>query len=312
VTDPMRPSLVVLADFMNWLFRERKIQASSISNYRSAIAFFWKRNRDFDVPSDEPLLCDLMRSFRRQRPVAPRSIVTWDLTLVLRYFQTGVFTSWNTPSNKELTLKTVFLTALATGKRRSELHAFTRTGASSVHGSPKGMELRPDPTFISKTHIKTGGLGAMRSVFIPSMDDAVDVEESEKLLCPVRTLKFYMARSDMYRSPHQRKLFISWLVGKTQDITARTISAYIKLAITEAYKAASPELLADLKIKPHSVRHVATSLQALKLFSLADLLRAGSWTSPNVFISHYVQDFTVDSLTQLSHVGGFIAAGAQY
>ena len=53
-----------------------------------------------------------------------------------------------------------------------------------------------------------------------------------------------------------------------------------------AYQETAPELLRDLMINPQSVRHVSTSLFALKKMSLGDVLRIGSWVSPNVFISH--------------------------
>ena len=58
--------------------------------------------------------------------------------------------------------------------------------------------------------------------------------------------------------------------------------------------ASAPGKAIPSQIKAHSVRHVATSLQTLKCFSLDDLLRAGAWTTPNVFISFYLQEFTVD------------------
>ena len=78
-----------------------------------------------------------------------------------------------------------------------------------------------------------------------------------------------------------------------------------------AYASSSSTRTTPSAIKAHSVRHVATSLQALKCFSMTDLLKDGAWTTPNVFISFYLQDFSVDSVTNLSHLGGFVAAGAR-
>ena len=75
---------------------------------------------------------------------------------------------------------------------------------------------------------------------------------------------------------------------------------------------ASTNATAPSQIKAHSVRHVATSLRALKAVSLSDILRARAWSTPNVFISFYVQDFSVDSLTELSHLGGFVTAGSKF
>ena len=62
-------------------------------------------------------------------------------------------------------------------------------------------------------------------------------------------------------------------------------------------------------IKPHSVRHVATSLSALRNFSLENVLKTGAYASPNVFIKHSVHSFSTDTMSKLSRLGGFVAAG---
>ena len=49
---------------------------------------------------------------------------------------------------KELTFKTIFLTALATGKRRSELHALIRRGLS-WSDDKANITLRVAPEFVS-------------------------------------------------------------------------------------------------------------------------------------------------------------------
>ena len=77
--DPLHPSLAILADFMEWLFRVTGIQASSIANYRSAIAFFWKRFCIHELPPDDPVFKDPMRGFRRERSRPVRATVAWDL-----------------------------------------------------------------------------------------------------------------------------------------------------------------------------------------------------------------------------------------
>ena len=73
--DPTHPSVALMSEFMEWLFRVLGIQASSINNYRSAIAFFWKRVCDYTLPTDAPVFKDLMRSFKRERPKPSRTVV---------------------------------------------------------------------------------------------------------------------------------------------------------------------------------------------------------------------------------------------
>ena len=169
--DPTSPSLTVLADFLTWLFQERKHSYGSINNYRSAIAFHWKRLEGFEVPADDSVLRDLMTGFKRERPLATKKVVQWDLKLVLEFFKSKSFQVWDKVSDKHLTLKTVFLLALASGKRRGEIHALARDGVAHSFGQEKGMLLRPIPGFISKTQLKTGDVGALKKIFIPSLPE---------------------------------------------------------------------------------------------------------------------------------------------
>ena len=208
-----------------------------------------------------------MRGFRRERPKPVKSTVNWDLKLVLEFFRSKQFASWDSISDRELTLKTVFLLSLATGKNRSELHAFTYEGTKLVHGDNPGVILHPEGAFVSKTHLRTGGLGALRPVFVPSLTVEEDSPESS-LLCPVVALRHYLSRSRAYRSPTQKNLFISWVPGHLSDIRPQTLSNYIKQAVLLAYKEADSSLIESLKIKPHSVRHVSTSLIALSISRL--------------------------------------------
>lgn len=92
------------------------------------------------------------------------------------------------------------------------------------------------------------------------------------------------------------------------DISTQTVSAYLRDAIALAYSEAKDDQL-KVEFKAHSVRHVATTLSALRYFSMDDVLKAGAWTTPDVFLSFYVQDALVDSMTNLMKLGGFVAAG---
>ena len=75
---------------------------------------------------------DLFNSFVRDRPVVAKKVVDWDIKLVLEFVMSGKFASWSDVSPRDATLKTVFLVALASRKRRSEIHALTRDGIRDV------------------------------------------------------------------------------------------------------------------------------------------------------------------------------------
>ena len=233
--NPLDASLPPLTSFMDYLFRVTNVSVRTIVNYKSAIAFYWKSEVGYDAPENATVVSDLIRSFKRDRPFSTKHVVEWDVHLVLNFFRSGRFKKWDILSDRDLTLKTVFLLALATGKRRSELHALAKD-VRWLNGAVRAVEISPVPEFLSKTHVKTNGIGALRPLTISSLDEAVESEDNEeRLFCAVRTLEVYLSRSDQYRSPEQKRLFISYRRGTVKDISRQTVSCYIKEAVVLAY-----------------------------------------------------------------------------
>ena len=237
--DPMNASLPLLTEFMDYLFRVRQVGVRTIANYKSAIAFHFQSaiaQCGYELPEGDTIIRDLLKGFKRERPIPHKHVVDWDIRLVLSFFQSGRFRDWSRLSDKELTLKTLFLVALATGKRRSELHALSAE-VKWIKGGLRTAELMPVADFVSKTHMATAGLGALKPIVLGSLDDMAGPEgKEEKLLCPVRTLAYYLERSKEYRSECQKRLFISYRRGMSKDISKQTISAYLKEAILMAYE----------------------------------------------------------------------------
>jgi len=77
---------------------------------------------------------------------------------------------------KLLTVKTLFLLALASGKRGGELSALTREGFS-WNNSRTALTLRFDPTFVYKTQGKMGN--TINPIVIESIGDVVGNEPEE-------------------------------------------------------------------------------------------------------------------------------------
>ena len=116
------PPVKSVADFLMYLFEDRKLQPSTIDGYRSAIAD--KRgNSSLNISKDENLT-RLLDSFHRDRPKGRRGIPSWNLSLVLHQLTKAPFEPIKEASLKHLTFKTVFLLALGSSKRRSEIHAW--------------------------------------------------------------------------------------------------------------------------------------------------------------------------------------------
>ena len=113
---------IEIVDFLLHLF-QKNLQPSTIDGYRSAIADKLG-NSSLNVSKDENLT-RLLDSFHRDRPKGRRGIPLWILSLVLHQLTKPPFEPLRKASLKHLTFKTVFLLALGSGKRRSEIHAWS-------------------------------------------------------------------------------------------------------------------------------------------------------------------------------------------
>ena len=98
-----------VADFLMYLFQDRKLQPSTIDGYRSAIADKLG-NSPFSISKDENLT-RLLDSFHRDRPKGRMGIPSWNLSLVLHKLTKAPFEPIKEVSLKHLTFKTVFLLA---------------------------------------------------------------------------------------------------------------------------------------------------------------------------------------------------------
>ena len=117
------PPVKSVADFLMYLFEDKKLQPSTIDGYRSAIA---DKLGDTSVSiSKDDNLTRLLESFHRDRPKGWRGIPSWNLSLVLHQLTKAPFEPLREASLKHLTFKTVFLLALGSVK----------DGVRSMHGS---------------------------------------------------------------------------------------------------------------------------------------------------------------------------------
>ena len=110
-----------VAEFLLFLFKEKNLQPSTIDGYRTAIAD--KIGCDKVNFGKDKNLTRLLDSFHRDKPKGLRGVPSWNLSLVLHQLTQPPFEPLRKASLKHLTFKTVFLLALGSGKRRSEIHA---------------------------------------------------------------------------------------------------------------------------------------------------------------------------------------------
>ena len=194
------PSVNQIADFLLHLFKERNLQPSTIEGYRTAIADMVGNDRINISTNDN--LTRLLDSFHRDRPKGRRGVPSWNLSLVLHQLTKAPFEPLRKASLKHLTFKTVFLLALGSGKRRSEIHAWLYKNIRHQENWSQ-VSLYPSPSFLSKNQLARDGPASVAPVVIPALAPTLDRSLSEhRSLCPVRALRYYLDKTKDHWKAH--------------------------------------------------------------------------------------------------------------
>ena len=80
------------------------------------------------------------------------------------------------------------------------------------------------------------------------------------------------------------------------------------MLIREAHASLKPELVPILKVKPHELRAVATSVAFKQNLSLDSVMETAQWRCNSVFASHYLKDVSYN-FGNCRTLGPFVAAG---
>ena len=298
------PSVNQIADFLLHLFKERNLQPSTIEGYRTAIADM-VGNDKLNISTDENLT-RLLDSFHRDRPKGRRGVPSWNLSLLLHQLTKAPFEPLRKASLKHLTFKTVFLLALGSGKRRSEIHAWLYKNIRHQENWSQ-VSLYPSPSFLSKNQLARDGPASVTPVVIPALAPTLDKSLSEdRSLCPVRALRYYLDKTKDLRQGKDL-VFVSFRKGFHKDIVPATISSWIKQTVMVCYQL-SDQTAQDL----HQVRaHDVLAFAAFQAFqggiSLDQILPACHWKAHNTFTQFYLKDLAwADS--ELYHLGPVVAA----
>ena len=300
-------SVAQVSDFFYYLFETRKLQAVTIQSYRTVLASYIP---DSVAPiKDSPEISKLLQSFFRDRPRSARSVAPWDLRIVLDSLTQAPFEPLETVDIKFLTMKTVFLISLASGRRCSDLRAmsFSRLKWRRSDGAAI-LNLLLD--YLPKNLRSTDDPSTMAPIVIPSLAEYAGPDLPEEILnCPVRALKIYLNRTKDLRG-HKQLLFVA-TVNLEREISVSTISGWISSCISLSYKEyrnRNPTSTMALgKHRAHDVRGLAASWAVRGQASWDQIRSACFWKTQTTFTSFYLKDLWVDSNDQFS-LPPFVAA----
>ncbi|KAI2663988.1 dTTP/UTP pyrophosphatase [Labeo rohita] len=228
------------------------------------------------------LVCSFLKGARRLKPVRNPHFPVWDLPTVLSFLCSSQFEPLQSNDIKWISLKTVFLLAVASAKRVGELHALS-VSELCLRWLPdnSGVVLRPNPSFLPKVLLPQF---INQNIELASFQTSSGSDSGTHLLCPVRALKCYVDTTAQFRRSDQ--LFVCYGgVKKGSPVSKQRLSNWIVETIILAYKAAGKPLPSGLTC--HSTRAISSSWAVFRGVSLADICTAATWVSPCTFARFY-------------------------
>ena len=299
--NPISAPITVIADFLIFLFSEKKCQISTIKGYRSMISNTLKFKTGNRIGSN-PVLSELIRSFELQRPVQRSLTPKWDLSWVLVCLQKPPFEPLDKASKFHVTIKTAFLLALATAKRCSEIHALAMDSQHLRFNQSDGsVSLILKSGFLAKNQLPSV---KPDPIVVPSLARICKWEHTDRLLCPVRALKFYLKMTSSY-CQNRTRLFLP--IKGNKDISKDTISRWISYTVKLAYRKLTKRDISFLKIKAHEVRALSSSWAFFNKVPLNDILQAAVWNSSSTFAKFYLRDMSQQA-QNLQSLGPIVVA----
>lgn len=218
-------------------------------------------------------------------PLRHPFIPDWSLSLVLAQLMLSPFELMASSDFCLLMWKMVFLVAIMSTKRSSELCVFMASPPFSVFHKDK-VVLHPDPTFLPKVlssfHLSQP---TVLPVYFLSLSD---VREHALHTLDVRcALSFYLARTSVFcQNPY---LFVTYgSPSPGQRVSSQHLAGWIKGTISLSYELACKPL--PRVVQAHATRAIVTLTAFLHGVLLHEVCAAATWSSPSTFVSHYALD----------------------
>ena len=140
-----------------------------------------------------------------QRPVQRSLAPTWDLSCVLSSLCGKPFEPLHRASRFYLTLKTVFLLAMAMARWVIEIHALSiDPGHLRFNQSDSSFSLRTEPGFLAKNQLPSI---CPDDILVQNLAKTVKRNDFNRLLCPVRAIKRYLKVTEPIRK-NRTRLFL--------------------------------------------------------------------------------------------------------
>lgn len=253
-----------LLSYLSFLLSERSFSPRTVLVHRAALKL--PLLYAFNISTSDLEFHLLARSQFIARPPKRVSFPQWSLSKVLSLLESPAFNGPNTSLVNRFQ-KTLFLVALASGNRVSELSAIQRHCiAFSKHRSKVTLPVKE--TFLFKNQ-------RPNRIPPPIRFTALMTGNKHHKVCPVANLEKWIRASNHFEAS---ALFVSPKTGL--KLSSASLSKHLCHLINRADPGRVP--------KAHDIRKVAASLAWARGVTLENILDQGFWSGLHVFSSHYL------------------------
>ena len=202
---------------------------------------------------------------------------------------------------KHLTFKTAFLLALASSKRRSEIHAWVANKVSNL-GQWEKVSLFPSSDFIAKNQLAREKCASSDySCF--NYHCRSTIQRRQDVVSGTGPEVLFGSNQRGSRS----LLFIPFKKGHTSYIRPATLSSWLKQTVLLCYKQANQQALDLVQVKAHNIRAFAASKAFYGGVSVDQIMQACHWKAHNTFTNFYLKALTWSDDNNM-HLGPVVAA----
>ena len=288
--------------FLVYLHEERNCKAATLTGYRAAISDVHNAWGNSTISTNK-ILSRLIKGIFHSNPKSNQLLPNWDLPLVLEALTKPPFEPLRSIELKYLTWKTVFLVALASAARVSELHALS-TCNTCFRIEVSGIRLFPKLEFLAKNQRANK---AWSSWFIPDFKKHSN-KAKDLVLCPCRCLKAYLEKTKSLRGDKE-ELFITYQEGKNNPASKSTIARWIVSTIKQAYESCGETYPGNPSA--HDTRRLAVSWALFNGASIKEILKAAHWSQEDSFTKFYLKDVSKESNFARASILGTMKDGGQ-
>ena len=283
--NPFKLSTPKVLDFLQ--ARAEKLAFSTIAGYVTALSRMHDRVK---IPGHSSMRLGRLPSVRtwlaglKKSKGIPRVIVpTWNLEVVLSALKRAPYHPVDQIDLKSLTLKTVFLVALTSARRASEIHALR----SDMRWGDTSVSLHVDINFVPKI---ASHWHCNQPIELPAM--AQDADPGLRSLCVRQALNAYIKATRLSRREKGvTQLFLCYGKKKRGSPVSKVrISQWLKMLVADCYRRMGlPE---PVGVKGHQVRKQATSWADMAGVDPQKICDAATWKSECTFARHYSLDLS--------------------